>query len=298
MRHKLEPQRKRCSLLTLSASASPKHDSNHLVPPSDAPALLSTALKALRHGEEDWFLSLAKSSQQDPPSKEEDCQFVGARGVMDVGSRRVLPWHRRACVLSAMHLHPHRFTARVHALGGSGEESVFTWVLTLNENQRWKVLHVIRDADQDDEPLEEPAPHAAPERVLCAVLSALQQGNIERVFRFVLARDTELGVACRGRAGKKAHSASRTPTTLARFKELALVGHKRVTRTRLRLRFLAGRLHLWAEVMVTHAWLSSVAFAVPESENTALFQFELHMREDGSWMVANIARTANVPKGF
>lgn len=27
-----------------------------------------------------------------------------------------------------------------------------------------------RDADQDDEPLEEPAPHAAPERVLCAVV--------------------------------------------------------------------------------------------------------------------------------
>eukprot|EP00241_Pyramimonas_parkeae_P023370 CAMPEP_0114320586 /NCGR_PEP_ID=MMETSP0059-20121206/26032_1 /TAXON_ID=36894 /ORGANISM="Pyramimonas parkeae, Strain CCMP726" /LENGTH=272 /DNA_ID=CAMNT_0001448027 /DNA_START=333 /DNA_END=1151 /DNA_ORIENTATION=+ len=272
MRHKLEPQRKRCSLLTLSASASPKF--KPFSSAFDAPALLSTALKALRHGEEDWFLSLAKSSQQDPPSKEEDCQFVGARGVMDVGSRRVLPWHRRACVLSAMHLHPHRFTARVHALGGSGEESVFTWVLTLNENQRWKVLHVIRDADQDDEPLEEPAPHAAPERVLCAVLSALQQGNIERVFRFVLARDTELGVACRGRAGKKAAL------------RLANADHARA---------LQGA---WAEVMVTHAWLSSVAFAVPESENTALFQFELHMREDGSWMVANIARTANVPKGF
>jgi len=111
-----------------------------------------------------------------------ESSFVGLAGVLDEASKRVLPKHTRAALVSRVCISQTRCQFGLLVEGLSGEVGTFDFVVE-RAASRWVLGSVTRDTHEDEQPLEEPTPRAAPEVVVLTQLQALQDHDVRAAFR-------------------------------------------------------------------------------------------------------------------
>ena len=218
---------------------------------ADAPeTCLASALAALAAGDEGALLPLLLPLSDDRAAVSGDTGVLSAAAhALDPASRRVLPRHAQASVLSllqvsmqpllrsyvvsltlravsALQLPPRGAAARVAATSASGEAGVFTFALerVADDAGAWRVAAAARDDAADADAAAALAlPHCgvAPEVVALAFLARLAAGGVAAAGALATARGVEhCNVSRGGRSTNGATGGGELRSAAGRFASL------------------------------------------------------------------------------